>query len=215
MEKAKIICIFADNQTPVLPVLFPNRKKEDLSSIGALMSKTDIEKRDMLKYLVTFKNMKNVGFLGYADGENKYTYPEFSKDKAIDLMEKIASVADYLIIDCSNDLTEPLNFAAVQTADCLLKLCAPTLKSVSYFSSQTPLYGDMLFKPDLFVAGIVATESERLMPISEAKQHFGNIKFAIPHCGELRQQFMDGSILEGVSDRKWSERMRKVAKMVM
>ena len=210
-EKAKIICVFTDNQTPTLPVLFPNIKKEDLPSVGALLSKTQFDKREMLKYLVTSKSMKNVGFLGYADGENRFTYPEFSKDKAKNLLDTIASVADYLIIDCGGDLNEPLNYAAVNNADALLKLCAPTLKSVSYFSSQLPLYGDMVFKPDLYIAGIVATESEKYMPMSEAKQHFGNIKFAIPYCAELRQQFMEGRILDGISDKKWNERMKKIA----
>ena len=214
-EKAKIICIFADNKTPVLPVLFPNDKKESLPSIGALLSKTNIEKRDMLEYLVTFKSMKNVGFLGYADGENKYTYPEFSKEKAKDLIDTIASVADYVIVDCGDDLNEPLNYAAIQSADSLIKLCSPTLKSVSYFSSQLPLYGDLLFKPELYIAGIVATEKEKYMPVSEAKQHFGNIKFAIPYCDEVKQQFMDGSILDDVSDKKWNQRMTKAMKMVM
>ena len=214
-EKAKIICIFTDNQTPVLPVLFPNNRKESLPSIGALMSKTQIEKRDMLKYLVTFKSMKNVGFLGYADGENKFTYPEFSKDKAFNLLDTISSVADYIIVDCSGDLNEPLNYAALQRADSFIKLCAPSLKSVSYFSSQLPLYSDAVFKPDNYIAGIVATESEHYMPMNEAKQHFGNIRFAIPYCGELRKQIMEGKIFDDISDKKWNERMKKTTRMVV
>jgi len=213
-EKAKIICIFTDNQTPVLPVLFPNSAKESLPSIGALMSKTQIDKRDMLKYLVTFKSMKNVGFLGYADGENRFTYPEFSKEKAINLIDTISSVADYIIVDCSGDLNESLNYAAIQRAESLFKLCSPTLKGVSYFSSQLPLYGDAVFKPENYIAGIVATESEKYMPLNEAKQHFGNIRFAIPYCGELQRQFMEGGILDDISDKKWNERMNKITRMV-
>ena len=214
-EKAKVICIFTDNQTPVLPVLFPHSKKENLPSIGALLSKTQIEKSDLLNYLVTFKKLKNVGFLGYTDGENKFTYPEFSADKARNLLDTISSVVDYVIIDCSSDLSEPLNQAAIQNADSLIKLCSPTLKSVSYFSSQLPLYGDIVFKPELYVAGLIENQNESYMPIDDAKHHFGNIKFVIPYCETLRQQSMDGRILEDVKDRKWNEKMRAIAGLVV
>ena len=213
-QDAKVIGIFADNQTPALPVLFPNTRKEFLPSMGGLMSRTQIEKRDMLNYLVTFKKYKNVGFLGYADGENKYTYPEFSESKAKNLIETVSSAADYVIIDCSTDLNEPFNYTAVQNADVLIKLCAPTLKSVSYFSSQLPLYSDLVFKPETYIAGLVETEKERYMPLSEAKEHFGNIKFVIPYCGSLRQQLMDGKLLESVSDSNFNGKISKIAEMV-
>jgi hypothetical protein len=107
---AKIICVFVDNMTPVLPVLFPNYKCEDLPSVGTVLSKTEIEPDDMVAHFVTVKGMSNIGFMGYTDGENHFSYPEFSVDKAKHLIDAATSMADFVIIDCTSDLNEAFNF---------------------------------------------------------------------------------------------------------
>ena len=75
--QSTVIVLYADNETPSLPVVFPNYKKEDLFSLGVPLSKTDITAEDVVKQIVTVKNKLNFGFLGFIDGENKYTYPAF------------------------------------------------------------------------------------------------------------------------------------------
>ena len=84
--ESTVITLFCDLETPVLPVLFPFYKPEELGSVGVPLSKTEVEQGDIISNLVTVKNMQNFGFIGYKTGENKYSYPKFGRAKAEDLL---------------------------------------------------------------------------------------------------------------------------------
>jgi len=71
--QSTVIVVYADNETPTLPVIFPNYKKEDMFSVGAALAKTDVTQEDVVKQLVTVKDKQNFGFLGFTDGENRWT----------------------------------------------------------------------------------------------------------------------------------------------
>jgi MinD-like ATPase involved in chromosome partitioning or flagellar assembly len=198
-----------------LPVLFPNYKREDLPSIGAVLSKTEIGPDDMVAHFATVKGMSNIGLMGYSDGENHYSYPEFSVDKAKSLIDTAASLADFIIIDCSSDLGEPMNLAAISKSDTVFRLCNPSLKSISFFSSQLPLYSDPKYKLDNQIVGLVENEQDIYMPVEEAKQHFKSVSFTVPYCRDIKQQVSDGSLLESVKDRGFNSQMKVIAEKVV
>ena len=206
--KAKTICVFADSATPTLPLLFPHEKES--RSIGAALSQTEITQETVLKSLVTLKKAKNIGFMGYTDGENRWTYPEFSEDKASALLEAAASLADVVLVDCGNKLTGALAFSAVCKADVLFRLCKPDLKAVSFFASQTPLYADPRYRMDEHQTVLNVTGQELYMPVEEAARHFKCGKTVLPYAPELKRQMMDGKLLEAVSDKAWNKAMRKI-----
>ena len=80
--QATVIVLYTDLETPTLPVIFPNEKAEDIGSGGIPLSKTEIDTDDVIKNLVTIKERQNFGFIGYREGDNKFTYPRFGKAKA-------------------------------------------------------------------------------------------------------------------------------------
>ena len=61
--QATVIILYADNGTPALPVIFPNYKKEDMFSVGAVLAKTEITQEDAIKQLVTVNQRQNFGVL--------------------------------------------------------------------------------------------------------------------------------------------------------
>ena len=63
--QATVIVVYADNETPTLPIIFPNYKKEDLCSVGVALSKTDIDRHEVVKHMVTVKDKQNFCFLGF------------------------------------------------------------------------------------------------------------------------------------------------------
>ena len=87
--ESTVIVLFTDLETPMIPVIFPNDKPEDNGSVGIPLSKTDIEKEEIIKNLVTIKSRQNFGFIGYKDGENKFTYPRFGRAKAEELYKEV------------------------------------------------------------------------------------------------------------------------------
>ena len=102
--ESTVITLFTDIETPVLPVLFPFGKTEELGSVGVPLSKTEVEQGDIINNLVTVKEMQNFGFLGYRTGENKFSYPKYGKAKAEALSHKWSTQNDALLAQYSADL---------------------------------------------------------------------------------------------------------------
>ena len=145
--QSTVIVVYADMETPTLPVIFPNYKKEDLYSVGVPLSKTEIMQENVISQIVTVKNKMNFGFLGFTDGENRYTYPEFDESKVRELYSVLGTLADYIIIDCTSNLSNKLSRVAVLQADEVIRLAAAARKHVKFilpYSASGIL--DMLYR---------------------------------------------------------------------
>ncbi len=102
--QSTVIVVYTDFETPTLPVIFPTEKKENLFSIGVPLAGTEITEETVVPQIVTVKNRVNLGFVGFKDGENRYTYPRFDAEKCRSLYKVLGSLADYLVIDCTSNL---------------------------------------------------------------------------------------------------------------
>ena len=91
--QANVIVLYCDLETPTLSVLFPNEKSENLGSVGKVLAKTEVEKTDILMNAITLKQFDGLCFLGYKDGENRFTYPKFGRAKAEDLLNALCEIA--------------------------------------------------------------------------------------------------------------------------
>lgn len=213
--QATVVVVYADNETPTLPIIFPNYKKEDLCSVGVALAKTDIDRHEVVKQMVTVKDKQNFCFLGFTDGENKYTYPAFDATKVRSLYSVLSSLADYVIIDCTSSLKNPLSKVAVREADEVIRLSAPTLKSVSYLASQLPLYIDPMFRLEEHIQGICVTDEDLYMPIDEAKAQLHDVRFTIPYSRAVKQQMLDGNLYEVVNDKKFNDKFKAIVEKVV
>lgn len=210
-----VLMLSCDNSTPSLPSLFPNFKSDDLYSVGVPLSKTEITQQELIKSIVTLKNKINLGFLGYKDGENKFTYPDYDEEKAHALIEGLKSLADFVIVDCTSSLDNVLSSVAIQEADEVIRLATPTLKCINYFASQLPLYTDPKYRLDRQIIGLNVTESDCYMPIDEVKNHLKEVSFTLPYCHEIRQQTADGELFKPVSDKKYTYKFKAIADKVV
>ncbi len=213
--QATVIVVYTDNETPTLPVIFPIYKKEDLCSVGMALAQTDIDRHDVVKQMVTIKDKQNLCFLGFTDGENKYTYPAFDATKVRSLYSVLSSLADYVIIDCTSSLKNPLSKVAVREADEVIRLSAPTLKSVSYLASQLPLYADPMFRLEQHIEGINVTDEDLYMPIEEAKSHLHDVRFTIPYSRAVKQQMLDGNLYDVVMDKKFNNKLKAIVEKIV
>lgn len=211
---ATVLLLCCDNQTPALPVLFPKRKADGLRSAGTPLSKADITQGDVIESIVTLKEKQNFGIIGYTDGDNKYTYPKYDDSKAAAFLSILQSLADYVVVDCGAELTG-LSAAAVKKADTVLRIASPDLKSMSFFASQLPLYGDSSFKTEQHITGLNITENELFLPIEECKTHYRDVSFVLPYCREIKEQMLSGELTEPVKDRKYREMIKKITEKVV
>ena len=51
--QATVIVVYTDNESPTLPIIFPNYRNEELCSVGVALSKTEVDKHEVVKQMVT------------------------------------------------------------------------------------------------------------------------------------------------------------------
>lgn len=213
--QSTVIVVYCDYETPTLPVVFPNYKKEDLFSVGVPLSKTEITQDDVVKQIVTVKGKMNFGFLGFKDCENRYTYPQFDEGKIRSLYAVLETLADYVVIDCASRLGNSLSRVAVKEADDVIRLATPDLKCFSYYASQLPLYAEPRFRLDEHIQGINVPDADLYMPIDEAKAHLSDARFTIPYSRLVKQQMLDGHLYEAVNDKRFNEKFKAIVDKVV
>ena len=211
--QSTVIVLYSDMVTPTLPIIFPNEKSEDMTSIGKVLSEVEITKESVVKQIMTVKNKVNLGFIGFRDGENKFTYPRFDEGKVNTMFAVIGELCDFLIIDCTSNLSNLIAGAAVKTAGQVIRLASPA--SVSFFSSQLRLYADPEYRLNEQITGLNTTDSDLFMPIEDAKKRFSDVRFTIPYCREVKQQMLDGKLYAEVTDKKFNEKLRAIAEKVV
>jgi len=214
-KSASVLVLFCDNQIPTLPVIFPNKKVDELFSVGVPLSKTEILQSEILKNVVTIKSKSNIGFLGYKDGENQYSYPKYDKAKATDLLTVLKSTVDYVIVDCTSDYKDLLSITSLEMSDSVLRFVTPDMKSISFFSSQLPLYADQKFKVNEHIVILNNLDKEFYVPIEEVKTHFKNVEFMLPFCREIRKQEMNGELIKELSNKKYNTIIKAIRDRVM
>ena len=214
--QATVLVLHTDNRTPTLPVLFPNCKSDDLYSVGVPLSKTSVTQDDVIANIVTVKGKQNLGFLGFKDGENQYTYPDYDEKKADELFAVLKGLANFVVVDCISALDDNiLSNVAVQQADEVIRLVTPDLKCVSYWASQLPMYADPRYRLDRQLVGLNSTENDIPLPVEETKAHFKEVNFTIPYSRDVKKQWLDGQLLKPVPDRNYNARLKAIAEKLV
>lgn len=214
-KKSTILLLHPDMSVPVLAVLFPNRKTNELYSIGIPLSKTDISPEEVTAQIITTKNIQNLGFLGYAAGENKYTYPAPTEDKIKAMLSVLRTLADYVIVDCVSSHGDIISTIVIKEADTILHLSTPDLKSMAYFSSQLPLFADPAYKTAGHISILNIPDADLYMPVDDVKAYFKDIIFTLPFSIELKQQMLSGGLSEMLKDKKYRAKLAEISDRVI
>lgn len=214
--QSTVVVLYPDLEAPVLPVIFPNEKTEDLGSIGVPLSKTEIDVDDIVRNAITLKKRGNLVFLGYRTGDNRFTYPRYGRAKAEDFLEKVCSLADVVIVDCPSNLEgNGLASAGLEMANQIIRLASPDLKSISYYLSQLPTYADSKFRLEEHIQGLNTPNADVFMPVEEAKSHLKDVRFTVPYSQAVKLQTQTGRLVEPTSDKAFESRMKEIAQKVV
>ena len=214
--QATVVVLYPDLEAPVLPIIFPNEKTEDLGSIGVPLSKTEVDTDDIVRNAVTLKNRGNLVFLGYHTGDNRFTYPRYGRAKAEDFLEKLCALADVVIIDCPSNLdSNVLASTGLEIANQIIRLASPDLKCISYYLSQIPIYADSKYRLQEHIQGLNAPNADVFMPIEEAKAHLKDVRFTVPFSHAVKIQSQTGNLFEPTTDKAFEARMKEIAQKVV
>lgn len=213
--KATVIVLFCDVTTPTLPILFPNYKASDLYSIGNVLSKTDIFANDVVSNLITLKERMNLGFLGYRNKENRFSFPEYTEEKVGELFRALREVADYIVVDCeTNPQNSVLTDYTMKRADMMCKLATPDLSSLGFFQSQNGVMmaGGYYPTEQLLVMNIPSDDLTMLS--TDTGAHLGKVDLIVPYSQTLREQYLEGKLVMPTHDRKYMQAIRGAVEAV-
>lgn len=205
------VCLFsADNEVPLLPVLFPSRKENELFSAGNALSKPVITKEDALRSLTTVKNTSGLCVAGFTRGENRYTYPEFTMKSAENYLEALGEVTDVIIADCTPYADSVITRAALKHSSRVFFLMTPELQSVSWYSSQMPLFPDDAFPKEDWMKILNIPFKDVFLPAEEVKAATGKPAFTLPCSKEAKRNLARGEMFSASPGKEYSGVIKKI-----
>ena len=80
--------------------------------------------------------MNDFGALGFRTEDNKYSFPNPTPEKLIDLFSVLTRNSEYVFADCSNDFDEQISQYAIQKADVIVRVIPSDLKGMTWYSPQ-------------------------------------------------------------------------------
>ena len=147
--------------------------------------------------------------------KKKAQHLSFDETKIRSLLAVLSILADFVIVDCTSNLKNPISRVAIKEADEVIRLASPDLKSVSFFVSQLPLYADPVFGLDRQIQGINVPDADLYMPIEEAKSRLHDPRFVIPYSRAVKQQMLDGKLTEPVNDKRFNDKFKAIVDKIV
>ena len=214
--KSAVIVVFADIVTPTIPIIFPNFRSDDVFSVGDILSKPDFFADDVVSKMVMTKDRMNLGYLGYKDNENHYSFPEYTEKKAKCFYDVLVGIADYVIVDCMS--LPDYNFltsVALKNADQVIRLSTPDLNCLSFQMSQLKTLASCGYLRENDIAVMNIPREEFNFAAADARMHLGNIAYTVPYCRVLIEQYMEGTLYEPMKDKKFMQIIKAIAESVV
>lgn len=211
----QVVVLNLDTITPVLPILFPNRQAEELYSVGTALSQVEVTKEGLAKQMVVCKAQPNIGFLGFKDGENDFTYPKVSPTKLEALFTCLEQLAEVVIVDCSSRLDAVGTGYALQQADVVIRLTTATTNSLSFFASQLPLLHKPEYEVDRHCCCLNIPDQTVYVPTNQALHRCNTGVACVPHCATVNHQYRSGELLVRTADKKFEKAMQALAELVV
>lgn len=215
-KRKNVVLLLCDMTAPMLPCICPPSDLEYEKSLGSILAAAHVNEALIKHNMITHKKLSYLTILGMLKGENEYTYPPYSENQAMELIENLREIAPFIIIDCGSYIANDiLSALALMEADSVLRLANCDLKSISYLSSQLPLLRDSKWDADKqYKIGSNLKPQQGLDHISQA---LGSVAFKLPYSEELEGQYLAGDLFKDLSmkdSRPFRKEIEKIAKEV-
>jgi len=209
--KPDVLYVSPDLETPALGQIFPRGKDSELYSIGKVFDRTDICREDVMKQFSLMKDNRHLALLGYKLGENRYSYPDITNDKAEQFFRILRNTAEYIVIDCSNG-GDIISRIAKRDCNIAVKLFNPQIRCIVFYSS---CINEFLPVEDRKIKVLNIRENDAYLPIDEVSAFMGGADFLLPYSKGLKTQALTGELAEQLNDGKYNSVLESITKKVL
>ena len=214
-DKKKAIIINADSSTPMLPVWMPDRLIETGSSIGTVLTGLEINNALIAERVVILKEYPFIGVMGYAAGENPFSYPELKYEKIKLFIQEASKLVDYIILDCSSNMLNFFTPTAIEAANLVIRIVTPDLRGLNYLRAHQALLTDEKFHYDahLTFAGL----ARPFHAIDEMDNLIGGFDGLLPYSKEMERCGTSGQMFKaiGYCNQRYLSSIKKVKERLM
>lgn len=192
--KEKALIINADSSTPMLPVWMPERILEASASIGNVLTGLEINTALVAERVVLLKEYPFIGVMGYAAGENPFSYPELKYEKIKTFIAEASRLVDFIILDCSSNMLNFFTPTAIEAADLVVRIITPDLRGLNYLRAHKPLLTDEKFhyREHLTLAGL----ARPFHAIDEMDHLIGGFDGLLPYAKEIERCGTSGQMFK-------------------
>ena len=211
-DKKKALVINADSSTPMLPVWMPERMIETSSSIGNVLTGLEINNALIAERVVILKEYPFIGVMGYAAGENPFSYPELKYEKIKLFITEASKLVDYIILDCSSNMLNFFTPSAIEAADLVIRIVTPDLRGLNYLKAHKALLTDEKFHYDkhLTFAGL----ARPFHAIDEMDNLIGGFDGLLPYSKDIERCGTSGQMFKalGYCNQRYLSSLKLVRK---
>ena len=195
--KAKALIINADASTPMLPVWMPDRILETNMSIGNVMTALEINNALVAERVVILKEYPFIGVMGYAAGENPFSYPELKYNKIRQFIQEASKLVEYIILDCSSNMLNFFTPTAIESADLVVRVITPDLRGLNYLKAHKPLLTDEKFHFPMHLT--FAGMARPFHAIDEMDHLIGGSDGLLPYSKEIERCGTSGQMFKALA----------------
>lgn len=209
-DKQKAVIISGEPGTPMLPVWLPDQIIETNASIGQVLSSVEIDTTLVASHVTVLKHYPFIGLMGYSAGENPLSYPEVDYQMVLQLAAAASRLVDYVILDCSSNMTNVFTPAAIEAGDLIIRLLTPDLKGVNYLKAHEPLLQDRRFRYNEHMT--FAGMARPFHAFDEMGYIIGGFDGLLPYGKEIDRCATEGGMFQAIKycNSKYTASLNKV-----
>lgn len=209
-DKQKAVIISGEPGTPMLPVWLPDQIIETNASIGQVLSSVEIDTTLVASHVTVLKHYPFIGLMGYSAGENPLSYPEVDYQMVLQLAAATSRMVDYVILDCSSNMTNVFTPAAIEAGDLIIRLLTPDLKGVNYLKAHEPLLQDRRFRYNEHMT--FAGMARPFHAFDEMGYIIGGFDGLLPYGKEIDRCATEGGMFQAIKycNSKYTASLNKV-----
>ncbi len=202
-HKKTVIILALDGDCPVMPYVMSKNVVQEVS-LADLFSREEMTEFEVEQACIPVANHEFLQMIGYRGGDMG---EKATEEQVTSLFSLLQSKADYLLVDCSSNLSDLPSKIAVELADIVLQLGTACPKGLSYYSVADKVY--TAEKTCHFLVNNYR-KTEDVASISKA---YGGVSYVFPHCEELWTQLLERNLfspLESPSSLTYRKEMEKL-----
>ena len=192
-DKRKAIIINAEISVPMLPVWLPEQIIQTNASVGQVLSSVEIDTSLVAGHVTVLKS-----------------YPEVKYAMVLQLVNAAARLVDFVILDCSSNMTNVFTPAAIESGDLVIRILTPDLKGVNYLKAHQPLLGDGRFHYDQHMT--FAGMARPFHALDEMGHIIGGWDGLLPYGKEIDRCATEGGMFQAIKycNPKYTASLNKV-----